>query len=176
MRNPITFIFLLSFVALITAAACQSAPIERFKGVKTGMSKDEVLEEVGSPTRTERFDGKEKWAYRYYTGDERNVEVLKYVIFVNSKVESLGDDSEEQTRLEEMKVEDVKRAEKRKALKTRAKAAEEADRKEAGKPKAVVSTHMKDVPVEEDGAPKNIEFVEVKGKPGPVNNEEGSAE
>ncbi|MDZ4678711.1 MAG: outer membrane protein assembly factor BamE [Oligoflexia bacterium] len=172
-HNLITYIFALSFVALMASVACQSAPIERFTGVKPGMSKDEVLEKVGSPVRTERFDGKEKWAYRYYTGDERNIEVLKYVTFVNSKVESLGDDSDEHKRLEDLKQTDIKRAEKRKAVKSKSNAAEAADAKEVGKPKPVISTHVNDsVDQDEVKNPKNIEFVEVKGQRAPIENSE----
>src|SRR5438552_1266165 len=82
--------------------SCQTEPIENFSKVKESMNKDDVLGIVGSPNRTERFDGKEKWAYRYWTGPEKNVETLKQVTFWNGKVVSVGEDVDEEQRLKDL--------------------------------------------------------------------------
>jgi hypothetical protein len=65
------------------------------------------LEVIGNPTRTERFNGEEKWVYRFYDDDQA---VLKQVTFDQSgKVISAGDDAEEAQRVEEIKSDDAKR-------------------------------------------------------------------
>lgn len=93
---------------------CSSAPVDEFSEIKANMTKDEVIEAIGSPKRVERVDGKEKWAYRYWTGDDNNLEVLKHVTFYNGKVIEFGDDTEEAQRLDEMKKTDDGKKERRK--------------------------------------------------------------
>src|SRR4051812_34391356 len=45
----------------LVATGCQTAPLENFEKVKQDMSKDAVLDILGSPNRTERIDGYDKW-------------------------------------------------------------------------------------------------------------------
>jgi len=105
-RSKIATLFCFCF-ALIIAAGCQTNPIKKFPDVKNGMEKHDVLEVIGNPTRTERFNGEEKWVYRFYDDDQA---VLKQVTFDQSgKVISAGDDAEEAQRVEEIKSDDAKR-------------------------------------------------------------------
>jgi len=108
-------IFLAS--AWLFLASCVTAPVQEFSRIKPEMTKDDVLELVGSPNRTERIDGKEKWAYRYYTGENKNIETLRQVTFLNGKVLTAGEDTEEVERVKQINSDDAQRAERRKNYK-----------------------------------------------------------
>ncbi len=99
---------IISLLLFILAIGCASNNTD-FSKIKEGMDKDEVLQHLGSPLRTEKNSIREKWAYRYYTGAEKDVEVLKYVEFMNGRVVSYGDDIEEQKRLETFKDNETKK-------------------------------------------------------------------
>src|SRR5665213_903 len=101
---------LLVLILIGAISACQTAPIGQFSKIRMGMPKEEVLEALGSPNRTEMIEGKDKWAYRYYTGENRDVQVLKQVTFFQGYVTSFGDDTDEIKRLQQIKDSDEKRA------------------------------------------------------------------
>ncbi|MBK9293874.1 MAG: outer membrane protein assembly factor BamE [Oligoflexia bacterium] len=94
------FIFLL---VVLFSFGCATTQIDNFEKIKTGMDKDDVLSLIGSPKRTERATGIEKWSYTYYTGDDEKIETFKFVKFANGKVTEFGYDTEEQERLEDLK-------------------------------------------------------------------------
>lgn len=103
---------------ILLVAGCQTAPIDRFSDIKEGMTKDEVLDILGSPNRTDYGYGKEKWAYKFYTGDNKSVEELKHVTFVQGKVVTLGSDEAELKRLQQIKESDEKKLSRKKPVTT----------------------------------------------------------
>ncbi len=120
MRQPIPKSFFLILGLMLVSLlglgqACQTAAFERFSKIKESMNKDEVLDLVGSPNRTEQFDGKEKWAYRYYNSDK---EELRQVTFQNGTVVSFGEDTAELSRIKDIQKGDETRAKKRAATKS----------------------------------------------------------
>jgi outer membrane protein assembly factor BamE (lipoprotein component of BamABCDE complex) len=173
MRQEITFYSIVRgwaflLVCLATAllwTACQTTPIRDFTKVVPNMSKDEVLNIIGSPNRTERYDGKEKWAYRFWTGDDHNVEALRQVTFVSGRVVSVGEDTEEEERIKEIQEDDSKRAERRKAAKAKALMPVASAPPTTPEVKVEVSDPPPRIPTESD-------FVEQKGKRGAVTPEE----
>ena len=52
---------------LILSAGCSTAKKDAIKKVTVGMDKADVLELVGSPTRTGRAPGMDRWIYEYDT-------------------------------------------------------------------------------------------------------------
>lgn len=40
--------------------------VKQFEAVKPGMEKDDVLQLIGSPNRTQRFHGKDRWTYIFH--------------------------------------------------------------------------------------------------------------
>lgn len=52
-------------IALLMSA-CQTNMVKQFDQVKPGMEKDDVLQLMGSPNRTQRFHGKDRWTYILY--------------------------------------------------------------------------------------------------------------
>jgi outer membrane protein assembly factor BamE (lipoprotein component of BamABCDE complex) len=151
---------IVAFLGLIQA--CQTVGVEQFTKVQSDMTKDDVLDILGSPNRTERFDGKEKWAYRYYSGSN---EELRQVTFVNGRVVSVGEDAEEIQRIKDIQESDKKRLERRKAakLKSPASLVEES-------PAAVETAPAQNTSVEGPAKPNpsEVEYEEVKGKRGPI--------
>src|SRR4051812_30990775 len=100
---------------LVTSVGCQTPQEKLFTRVQNNMSKDTVLEIVGSPARTELIDGKEKWAYKFYEGENQDTILYKQITFINGKVVSYGEDIEEVTRLNEIQKNDEKKSTHRKA-------------------------------------------------------------
>gem|GEM_PF-815222 len=60
-----------SFVILLFLGACQGSPLKDFSSLKMGMEKNEILEIMGSPSRTQRFHGKDRWTYIFYETETR---------------------------------------------------------------------------------------------------------
>lgn len=103
---------LLTFIIFL--AACATDGIYQFSQIREGMDKDRVLEILGSPLRTEKIAGTDKWSYRYFTGDDKETMNLKFIHFINGKVVNFGDDVEEQQRLEKIKEAALKKEKLRK--------------------------------------------------------------
>jgi outer membrane protein assembly factor BamE (lipoprotein component of BamABCDE complex) len=118
------FALMLCLTVIFFWTACQTTPFQDFTKVQNNMTKDEVLNLLGSPLRTERRDGKEKWAYRFWSGDDKNVENLRQVTFFNGKVVSFGEDVEEEKRLKQIQDDDSDRVARRNAAKAKALKAE----------------------------------------------------
>lgn len=68
--------------ALIFWAGCSSLP-KSLNRVQEGMDKDSVLEIVGSPKRTYRSNGEDRWLYEYYQDGQK---VARQVSFESGKV------------------------------------------------------------------------------------------
>lgn len=52
-------------LSLLTTG-CQTSMLKQFGEIKPGMEKAQVLNVMGSPSRTQRFHGKDKWTYVFY--------------------------------------------------------------------------------------------------------------
>jgi outer membrane protein assembly factor BamE (lipoprotein component of BamABCDE complex) len=177
MRQEITFYSIVRGWALLILclawamfwSACQTTPIHDFTKIQNNMTKDEVLNIVGSPIRTERFDGKEKWAYRFWIGDDHNVEALRQVTFMNNKVVSVGEDVDEEQRIKEIQQDDLKRAERRKQAKAAALLPD-------GSVSAQPQPSIQQVSEPESKPLIEQDFVEQKGHRAPVSNSEDKDE
>lgn len=136
---------------------------KNFPEIKKGMIKDEVLELVGSPQRSERRDGYEKWAYRFYGGDDNNIEKLMFVTFRGGVVVDHGVDQEEWDRRSKIQ-EDYKKAKQRKRMKSQ-KANESIKQEKAAKEEHRKKVYDTDIESEmRDLVPKDSDFVEIKSR------------
>jgi outer membrane protein assembly factor BamE len=68
--------------------SCQGSPLKDFSSLKVGMEKGEVLDAMGSPNRTQRFHGKDRWTYIFY---ENGVRYEKEVHLDAGKAVYVGD-------------------------------------------------------------------------------------
>jgi outer membrane protein assembly factor BamE len=102
--------------------ACQTAPLRQFDQVHEGMQRDDVLDLLGSPNRTEQVDGRLKYAYKYFDPEKPDVVEYRYILFENNRVVSFGLDQSEIKRLEEIRAADDHRAARRSKPKTQAEA------------------------------------------------------
>lgn len=114
---------------LFFIAACATTNYENFGQLEKGMDKDQVLHLVGNPKRTDRTNSIEKWSYRYFTGDNQEVENLKFVKFSNGKVIEFGNDTEETERLSDLSKSAERKEAKRKKKQAVDKKVEEAYQK-----------------------------------------------
>ncbi len=69
------------------AAACQTSPKDEFSQLKPGMYKHEVLGIMGSPQRTQRWRGLDRWTYIYFEERDR---AEKEVHFSEGKAAYVG--------------------------------------------------------------------------------------
>ena len=65
-----------SMLAIITVigsllVGCQTNMLREYQKINPGMEKDDVLKVMGSPQRTQRFHGKDRWTYIFYYGKVR---------------------------------------------------------------------------------------------------------
>ena len=95
---------------------CQSPSHTYFEGVRVGMDKSDVLEAAGSPTRTRRSHGLDKWEYEYrYHPEGPQVREVQFengkATYVGSKVEPKTN-AEERDRLNAKREEDDKQRER----------------------------------------------------------------
>jgi outer membrane protein assembly factor BamE len=109
-------------VLLILVTGCQTSMVKQFSTVQSGMEKDDILEIMGSPTRTQRFHGKDRWTYIFYddkirfekevqffegnavyVGEVSQPELEKSAFFVDKQ------NNEKNIQIEKMMAEDVKK-------------------------------------------------------------------
>lgn len=87
---------------LLIFCGCQSGRLREFSELRQGMFKEDVLDIAGSPNRTQRWHGMDRWTYLY--GDEHTE---KEVHFANGRAVYIGDkyqpeiSAEEQDRINE---------------------------------------------------------------------------
>lgn len=78
---------LLAF-ACFAFTACQSTPLKDFSTIKPGMEKHDVLETMGSPRRTQRLHGRDRWTYVFY---EKKIRFEKEIQFFEGNATYIGD-------------------------------------------------------------------------------------
>lgn len=74
-------------LSLVTTA-CQTSMLKQFNEITPGMEKDDVLNLMGSPTRTQRFHGKDRWTYVFY---DKRIRFEKEVQFFEGNAVYVGD-------------------------------------------------------------------------------------
>lgn len=85
MRSILKFIF---FISALFLTACQTNMLKEYQSLHLGMEKDDVLSKMGSPQRTQRFHGKDRWTYVFY---EDRIRYEKEVQFFEGNAIYLGD-------------------------------------------------------------------------------------
>lgn len=74
--------------ASFVLSACQTSMLNQYSKVKAGMEKDDVLDIMGSPQRTQRFHGKDRWTYVFY---DQRMRFEKEVHFFENNAIYVGD-------------------------------------------------------------------------------------
>lgn len=77
----------LILLSLLTTA-CQTSMLKQFNEITPGMEKDDVLDIMGSPTQTQRFQGKDRWTYVFY---DKRIRFIKEVQFFEGNAIYVGD-------------------------------------------------------------------------------------
>lgn len=72
----------------LMTTACQTSMVKQFSDIKPGMEKDDVLELMGSPNRTQRFHGKDRWTYIFY---DQRIRFEKEIQFFEGNAVYIGD-------------------------------------------------------------------------------------
>lgn len=89
MLRSILTISLISSSLLLSA--CQTNMLKEYNKLHLGMEKDDVLEVMGTPTRTQRFHGKDRWSYVFYEDRIRYEKEIQFfegnAIYVGEKWE-----------------------------------------------------------------------------------------
>ncbi len=67
---------------------CQTNQLKQYEQVKVGMDKGQVLELMGSPQKTSRLKGQDRWTYVFY---EKGSEYQKEMLFDAGKSTYVGD-------------------------------------------------------------------------------------
>jgi len=62
--------------------------LKEYQSITPGMEKDDVLAKMGSPQRTQRFHGKDRWTYVFY---EDRIRYEKEVQFFEGNAVYVGD-------------------------------------------------------------------------------------
>lgn len=78
---------MLGLVIGFALMACQSDPISRFSQLKKGMDKGQVVDIIGSPKATSRYQGKDRWHYQL-TSSQRVMD--KELLFSDGKLVYAG--------------------------------------------------------------------------------------
>lgn len=76
-----------SVVALLVNSGCQTSMGNDFMKLKPGMEKAEVLDIMGTPQRTQRWRGLDRWTYVFY---EREMREEREVHFDGGKAAYVG--------------------------------------------------------------------------------------
>ncbi len=94
MRHSVIAILLLSFFSV----GCQTNQLRAYERVQVGMDKHVVLEIMGSPIASSRWQSLDRWRYRFYQDDQLFV---KEVHFKGGKAVYVGDEVKAATAAEE---------------------------------------------------------------------------
>jgi len=90
---------------ILTLASCQTPRHKEFDRVRLGMLKTDVIDVAGGPTRSQRWQGRDRWIYQYEPGPSQ--QLTREVHFVDGKVIYAGPpiapavSAEEQDRINE---------------------------------------------------------------------------
>jgi outer membrane protein assembly factor BamE len=99
------YLFLAVLAPLSVILGCQTNELNAYKKLKPGMDKGDVLAIMGSPRRSERFHGEDKWTYQFYSDE---IKLEKEVRFSDGTATYIGDppipavSAAEQDRLNEL--------------------------------------------------------------------------
>jgi outer membrane protein assembly factor BamE len=88
MRSILKLAFLAGALGL---SACQTNMLKEYQTLHVGMEKDDVLSTMGNPQRTQRFHGKDRWTYVFYTD---RIRYEKEVQFFEGNAVYVGDISQ----------------------------------------------------------------------------------
>jgi outer membrane protein assembly factor BamE (lipoprotein component of BamABCDE complex) len=69
-------------------SGCQHPRYREFESVKTGMSKDQVLETAGGPSISDRKEGQDRWTYKLY--DHPDGPTVREIYFLNGVATYIG--------------------------------------------------------------------------------------
>lgn len=75
LRSIIAFTVLVGSLGL---TACQTNMYKEYQKIHPGMEKDDVLEVMGNPQRTQRFHGKDRWTYVFYDNKLRHEKEVQF--------------------------------------------------------------------------------------------------
>ncbi len=64
---------ILLFLFLVSVVSCTHTQKESVRKLEVGMSKADVLEVMGNPTRTNRSHGSDRWVYEYEVNGQKEV-------------------------------------------------------------------------------------------------------
>lgn len=106
-RSILVFTMLVGGLLL---SGCQTNMVKEYNKLHLGMEKDDVLEVMGSPQRTQRFHGKDRWTYIFY---EDKIRYEKEVQFFEGNAIYLGEKWEPEVTAAQV---DAKNEESNKAL------------------------------------------------------------
>jgi outer membrane protein assembly factor BamE len=76
------------FLLFFSALGCQTNELKQYEKLKVGMDKGDVIDVMGSPRRTERWHGQDRWTYVFYQDREQ---YLKEVHFMGGRASYIGD-------------------------------------------------------------------------------------
>ena len=107
----------LSLIWVVLAAVGCSSPTKDIRQrVSKGMDKDEVLQELGNPSRSKRVRGADRWSYDQYKED---VKTTTHVYFKSGKVTDIIRDDQLVKQLKELSEQKKNYREKQKSKKFR---------------------------------------------------------
>jgi len=75
MSRP-TLVFMVVIGSLLMG--CQTNMLKEYQKLSPGMEKDDVLQVMGSPQRTQRFHGKDRWTYIFYDSRTRYEKEIQF--------------------------------------------------------------------------------------------------
>lgn len=84
-RSILAFTVVIGSLLLL---GCQTNMLKAYQKLTPGMEKDDVLEVMGSPQRTQRFHGKDRWTYIFY---EDRVRYEKEIQFFEGNAVYVGE-------------------------------------------------------------------------------------
>ena len=114
MRFTVAITKLSLILAAFMVVGCSSASKDVRDRVSKGMDKDEVLEELGNPSRSKRVKGADRWSYDQYDGD---VKTTTHVYFKSGKVSDVLRDDDLVKQIKELSEQKKTYRKKRKSTK-----------------------------------------------------------
>lgn len=85
-KRPIALV--IATLVILGTAACQTRRYKEFESIRGGMTKSEVLDAIGSPLRTQRWHGRDRWEYTLYGHPEGDL--VREVHFENGVSTYIG--------------------------------------------------------------------------------------
>lgn len=79
---------IITLMSLGLAVGCQVSPLSQYNQVRMGMEKDDVMDLMGAPQRTERLHGKDRWTYIFY---DNRIRFEREVQFDKNNVVYIGE-------------------------------------------------------------------------------------